>query len=603
MSRLKITMLLIIAVYSPVFSQAVDGLYFVFSRNNNTYNWESRYNRRLESRRFSALIGLDGYSILIKKPGKRWQENLTAGFEGRYRLLENLHISPSLSHSRAALQDRIIYSSDFKIAVPYSGLGFIRAEPFIGNLWRKSVEPSGDKINRGPSFGLQTDLRRISVKGYPLRVSTSYSSFALDKIPFSQFRAAIGTEKVWENGDTLQWNFENSESVKKYYSGSRLDENLVRQVKVERGANWLSRTTAGRLFVIRAAAGAGRSNYYYDNASSHPLLSESDNFSESYNYAVQIDKDWQKKVFVSAAYRWRSDKQDFLGNLLDLWSELGEVLIKAGAFIASKDSVGFDCLFGVTSFYGLHGPTINERDQRTMIMNLRYKRIFNRQFWGEMRTGYSLFHQLYINSISSANNNRNETYLLGSRFGWTILQPVRLIQDFEIQANYISYDYDRLTINTRNRIFRRASWNTGIEVRCSSSLTIRPGYLYRYEDYGKLFWVENNWQQATGWDRRYHRIEAKMEYSPAAWLKIEPQYIWESKNDYNYVFAPADSGPGGIIRQTAGRDLKQTTALAVTWRIDAEQNLTASYNRRVWTAPGRSRDIGDFLNVAVRYIF
>ncbi len=600
---MKNTMLLIMAICSPAFSQTADGLSLVFSRNNNTYNWESRYNRRFETKRFSAGITLDGYSILIKKPDKRWQENLAAGIQGRYKLLDNLHISPSISYSRAALQDRLIYSSDLKIAVPYSGLGFIRAEPFVGNMWRKNVDPTKEIINRGPSFGLQTDLRKITVKGYPLQFSASYSSFAIDKIPYSQFQAAVGGERTWGNGDTLQWNLENFDGVKKYYSGTQAGETLVRQVKVERGAKWLSKTAAGRLFVIRVAAGAVRSNYYYDNANPNPLLSESDNFSESYNYSIQVEKSWRSRIFIQAAYRWRSDKQDFLGNLLDLWSELGEVLLKAGFSVTSKDSVGFDCVFGVTSFYGLHGPTINERDQRTTIMNIRFKRVFNRHFWGELRTGYSLFHQLYINSISSANNNRNETYLLGSRFGWNVCRPVRLIEDFEIQTNYISYDYDRLTINTRNRIFRRASWNTGVEIRFSPSLIIKPGYLYRYEDYGKLFWNENNWQQATGWDRRYHRIEAKMEYIPVPWLKIEPQYIWESKNDYNYVFAPSDSGPGNVLRQFAGRDLKQTAALAAVWKIDAEQDLTVSYNRRVWTAPGRNRDIGDFLNVAVRYIF
>jgi hypothetical protein len=182
---------------------------------------------------------------------------------------------------------------------------------------------------------------------------------------------------------------------------------------------------------------------------------------------------------------------------------------------------------------------------------------------------------------------------------------LNISQGFEIQANYISYDYDRQTINTRNRIFRRGSSLTNLKLKLTDRLTIIPGYIYRYEDYGKLFWVEDNWQQATGWDRRYNRIELKANYYVFSNFYVEPEYIWELKKEYGHAFITDDqqSGTGGIVRQEKTRDLKQTSAITITWNFNPSEFISASYNRRIWKISGRDRDVDEFVNVSVRYLF
>ena len=114
-------------------------------------------------------------------------------------------------------------------------------------------------------------------------------------------------------------------------------------------------------------------------------------------------------------------------------------------------------------------------------------------------------------------------------------------QEFGIQANYIIYDYVPKPIDTPSRIFRRGYSRTAVEWQITDRFMIAPAYVYRYEDYGKLIWSEDNWQQATGWDRRYHSLDLKLGYKPFKDIYIEQEYSRELKKEYNHVLADASS--------------------------------------------------------------
>jgi hypothetical protein len=590
--------LFFLALASIAAAQSPLGLMFNYSQNNNTYVWENSYRRNFNLGRFRSELNINTNSTLMKKPYKRWQESLGATFLGTYNITRALSISPYASQTRNALQNRIVYTSEAKISAPYRGIQYCEFSPFIGN---KSLRRTGDDVERndwGFGYGLGIASRSLVIYGNSITAAVYYENYDLERIPYSEFRADVGSLYEWGESDSLKLNVSEIESSKKYYSGSGLSDRVMRQVKVGRSADYLSRITLARGLSARLGANISRSSYYYSPLSSQSPISEYNNYTQSETYNLQLEKSLFDMLKVMTGYRWYSDKQDFQGSLLDLWSELGELAFKAAAKITDNDSVSLDCILSITSYYGLHGPATNERDLRTQIYNGRFKHIFNRYFWGELKSVYSNFHQIYIRSVNSASNNQNETYLLSSIFGWKPFPQLNLNQIFEIQANYISFDYDRQTINTRNRIFRRGSTTTRLEWRMSQSFTFSPGYMYRYEDYGKLVWAENNWQQATGWDRRYHRLDLKVGYRVLAKLYFEPTYIWELREEYDHSYFE-----GEITRKQKNRDLKQTSGLTFTWNFNESEYITVAYSRRDWDATDHLKDKSEFINVSVRYIF
>lgn len=574
------------------------GLNFNYSQNNNTYVWENSYRRAINFGKYTSELNLNTESTLMKKPYKRWQENLIANYQGNYKLNEGLSIAPYISQTRNSLQKRVVYTSEAKISSPYKGLRYLEISPFIGN---KSLIRKGEGTNRtnwGFGYGAKATSNLLEIYGNALTAAVSYEAYDLQQIPYSDFRAELGGLKQFGYSDSLKWSVYDWETSKKYYSGIGSSDNIMRQVKVERAADYLTRITLPANYIARLNASFLRTSYYYNPLTTQSSISEYNNYTQSETYTVQIEKTFIDRIKLVSGYRWYTDKQDFRGSLLDLWSELGELSLKAAVSLTSSDTIYGDCIVGVTSYYGLHGPAANERDMQTQIYTGRYRHIFNRYFWGEIKGVFSNFHQIYIRSVNSASNNQNKTYLVNSTFGWKIFDNLDLNQSYEIQANYISYDFDRQTINTRNQIFRRGTSNSRLEWRLCRNFTFIPGYMYRYEDYGKLYWKENNWQQATGWDRRYHRIELKADYRFLRVFYLEPNHIWELRKEYNHSYVD-----GSVVRQRKNRDLKMTTGLTLTWNLANSGNITISYNRRDWQSSNVANSISEFINVSVRYLF
>ncbi len=584
-------------------------LIFDYSQNNNTYNWENSLKRNSNFGRLRCDLDVNTSSTLIKKPFKYWQEHLWTNFRADYKIADGFSLTPYMSHSRNALQKKIIYSSELKLTMPYKRFKYFEINPFIANKAIKRVgdEPTG--VDKGFGYGFSTNSKPLKILGNHMESSISYKYYDLNRIPYSEFSARLGGLMVWSAADTLQWILKDAESTTRYISGQLPEEkdiaNIVRQVKVDRRAEYLARIRLPVSFSARLTGDLSFISYYYNSEANISSILRSDNYTEGRNFNIELEKILFGKVWLSSGYRYSWSEEDFGRSELDQWHEMGELSFKASAEISPDDSASFDGIIGVTSYYGLHGGSIYDRDLKTQIGNIRYKHLFNKYFTGEVVFGYSSFYQIYTSRYNSANNNQNETYILRSTFNWDLTSGIEINQSYEIRANYIIYDYVPNPIETPSRIFRRGSSETGLNLRLSDKFSLMPGYTYRYEDYGKLIWDENNWQQATGWDRRYHSLSVKISYYPFRNFGIEPECSWESKKEYDHKLD--DSGPtferGNIVREERLDELKKIAAINITWNFSQSERLNLSYSRRKWENMGKVIDISEFVSASVRYTF
>lgn len=582
-----------------------------FSQNNNTYTWENSYQKNFDFDRLKCDLNLNSNSILLKEPSKRWQEQFSMTFNADYRLTKGISLAPLLSHSRYALQNRKVFTSEVKLSVPVRQLSHLEFTPFIADRAIKREGDNPTEIDRGLGYGFGINNTPLEILNTQVKSVVSYEYYDLNKIPFATLNAELSGLTAFNKADTLSWLLYNTKSITRYYSRatptSAADNLLmvVRQVKIDRHAEGFARLSMPWGVIARLGGDAGNLSYDYNYEAGELTPVQSDNYTKDRNYELAFEKPVYDILHIGAGYRYNWGEADYRGQVLDQLIKLGEISFKVSAKISSGDSLSFGGVIGVSSYYGLHSSSPNERDLKTQIYSGRYDHQFSRYFSGGLRGAYSSFHQIYISGLNSANNNKNETYLLQTFFNWALSNRLAIIQEFEIQANYITYDYVPNPIETPNRIFRRAGSESRFDIKISDRLTIMPGYIYRYEDYGKLIYANDNWQMATGWDRRYHNLNLKLTYFPAKDIYIEPDITWELKREYNHVLKKATDSPDMdlILREERLYDTKQIAGLKIIWNFNSNEYLDISYSRRDWDVKDRGKDITDFINISVRYTF
>jgi len=608
--------LILIYAYSLVSVMSFAGqpnpsvLVFGFSQNNNTYTWDNNYSKGFDFGRLKYDLNVNTNSLLLKKPTKRWQERVSATFNAEYAILDGLSLAPLMSHSRNALQDRIVYTSELKLSMPVRKLKYVDITPFAANraIKRLGDDPSG--VDKGLGYGIIASAKPLKILGNNIQSVVSYKYYDLSRIPFTEFDAGVSGSMTFRKADTLIWRLHDSESTTRYYSRVRSTTKeadsiqIMRQVKVDRKAEYLARIVLPLEISARLNGDLSFLSYYYSPGSVSGTLGQADNYTEGRNYYIVFEKMFKNRIKLSAGYRYGWGEEDYRGIFLDQWMELGELSFNATAEITSGDTVAFDGIAGVTSYYGLKTSSDNERDVKSQIFNLKYRHVFNQYFAGGIRTGYSDFHQIFTSSIFSANNNQNKTYLLQTDFAWSIMPEINIDQIFAIQANYIIYDFVPSQSTTPNRIFRRGLSETRFNFKMTDRFTLMPAYIYRYEDYGKLIYEEENWQMATGWDRRFHNLNLRVGYYPMPNFYVEPEYSWEFKREYNHIAAIDQvNGVDIIQRELRLRDLKQIAGINVIWSFSQNESLRISYSRREWDVKDRDKNISEFINVSVRYQF
>jgi hypothetical protein len=176
-------------------------------------------------------------------------------------------------------------------------------------------------------------------------------------------------------------------------------------------------------------------------------------------------------------------------------------------------------------------------------------------------------------------------------------------QTFDIQANYITFDFDRKRVNTKNRIFRRASSKSDFDVFLTEDLRLTQSYYYRYEDYGQLIW-DDGWQQAVSWDRRRNGIETRFDYKLSEIIRISPLFTWEKISEYSHKLDPSSEPEEPLeIRDLQDEQVKLyfSLELSLNWKPNSRSFI--SFSKRVRKFMDRPKEINDYVNISMEYLF
>jgi hypothetical protein len=581
------------------------GVRIDFNRSNQTYDWLTEVDYNIRRDGFTFGSSFNGQSNLVKSVSRRWQENAIAGIMAEKTILPRLSFVASAQYDVSGLDKRRVRSSTLSAGVAYHPIDSLEIRP-LANLTRiKRSDLDRLQNDQGAGIGLDISLGVTKISRINLSGNAAMINSRLTNIPSNEIRGALNAAARITDMDTFWVSLQGLEAAKKYYGLTGLALSISKQIKQERRTVFGAMLSLPANFKIHAGGNAHLSRYLYRNGNEPGSTApQRDNYGRGGGYKLSILNDSGRWGNAAVGYAWNRASQDFQGLLLDQDAELGELSFRGMVRLSTRDSLAADIMIGVTSYTNPNiGSQNQDRDQKSIVFSSRFSHVFSKYFSAGITGGANSFHQIYVSGVQSANNSRNDTYIISHFARWILADRLTVTQTFEIQANYITFDFDRKQLATRNRIFRRATAQTDFKFTVTPKLAWQQAFVYRYEDYGQLLWNEG-WQQAVSWDRRKGGFETRFVYAPNKIIQFSPAFGWEKTNDYSHAVEldVVDNLPREV-RYVSDEQVKLSYGAELIFNWHPARRLRIDMSHRIREFAARPREINDYATLTLEYLF
>jgi hypothetical protein len=568
-----------------------------FSQNNQTYNWNNRleylYNKDPKLS-WELLFSLN--SLLIKEANRnRWQEDGNLKLKFAYLLKKDFKAGILLNNKMSSLGERKVTSQDYLVT---SELNFwqkfkLSQNLGISSLSRKSEKEKGEE--NGMNYSLSLGFGPFIWERAEFTLDLGQDIIGLEKIPTQDRNLRFNLQRNLSEKDSLNLEYEEGWSKKNFFSGE--GSQTYTQRRKERILRLDTTKKIILNLLLKFEYNFLLNNYRYqveEDTLADPLALR-DNSLSSQDYTLSLNKTFFNRANLEGFYKYLSGEEDYGLKERNQDMESGELGGRLSTKFSSSDSVFVTASMGVTSFYTSPGSFFNDRDILTKILHLEYLHIFSPSFNLKIKTGFKNFHQVYISSQKSANNNYNETYILSPALSWKISPKLGLFQEYQIQANYISYDFQKETESNQNKIFRRASSFTRLSYIPYKRLEGEFSYLYKFEDFGQLLW-KDEWVRRPGWERKTQGFGLALRYKPDKSLVFSSEYNYEKRKEWKIYL---DLPTGKEKKVYSYKFYRNFLTFSLDYVTDDRNFLKLLWTIRAQREMERKEEISNFITVSL----
>ncbi|MGB8658741.1 MAG: hypothetical protein WCE90_13305 [Candidatus Zixiibacteriota bacterium] len=576
-----------------------------FSQDNRTYVWNTRLDcdRKVEaglSWAFTSSIN----SMLTKKSifsnnQNRWQENGNVGLNLDYGFTGRLKIGAVFSQETNSLEQKKVTNSVYGITSEYDFLGVKLAQMLGGkNIDRRWEQ--GKRNDAGFNHQLEIAWSPQLFTGSTSHISVSQTSSRLSHVPLLERDLNLSFAKSFSRDDSLEFFYQEGWSKKGFYQGELTDSQIYTQRRTQRVISLRSSAVVPLQIKVDFDFDFTGNGYKYSGRPGAFSSVLSNNSSNSLSFNLRTERSFFKRLSLGGFYKYTQTEEDYSNNQRDQTMKGGELGGNLAMSISDLDSLHLIASIGVTSFYASQvSAQLNDRDIQTLFSWGDYRHVFSRFLSLRMEGGFRNFHQVYVSNRLSANNNHNQTYVLSPTLIWRPHFRLDIRQNYNIQANYIYYDYEKSKESTNNRLFRRASSGTNIDYSLTHRVIFGLGYTYKYEDYGQLIW-KDQWVQRPSWERRTHTIDLSVKYAPSKSWDLVPQYTYESRRSWDHY---TDVMTMERMRTLSDRFHRNMISLSCRHLTDDRNYLSFSWGTWVQKSTASAKETSNYATVSVSRIF
>lgn len=175
---------------------------------------------------------------------------------------------------------------------------------------------------------------------------------------------------------------------------------------------------------------------------------------------------------------------------------------------------------------------IDEDDLR-FITDLQYRHRFSDYFMTRFKAHLYLYHQIYIHSGRSANNNWNRIYQLTPSFHFTLPGRLKHVNQLKILANYTVYDFEEILPRARSYVYRKLIYTDSLKLHLSQGLDLATVYQLEKEDNGTFF--KSIFAQQISRELTSHFIDISLIYKRIDNLQITTGVNWYLRKEWSFV--------------------------------------------------------------------
>lgn len=579
-----------------------------FSQDNRTYVWNTRLDCRPEFKeRLSWGFSTHINSVLTKgstdsKNQDRWQENGRVDLKMSYALSGRLKVGALFSQNISSLEKRKVTSSEYGIISEYDILG-VKVLQTIGGKDIDRRLKQGKRKDTGFNHSLKLSHSPRILAHSVTTLSFSQINSRLTNIPLVERDLSVSFVKSFSPEDSLSVFYQEGWSRKDFYQGDLVEALVNTQRSSQRIINLRSTARIPSHIKVGFDFGLTSNQYKYSGETAPYAIAFEDNSSASQNFRLKIVRAFWGRLTMGSFYKYAQRDEDYADDLRDQKMESGELGGNLSIGIRDSDSLHLTGSVGVTSFYAQDvSSRFDDRDILTLIAWGEYLHVFNPTFSLRTEGGFRNFHRVYVSGLRSANNSHNQTYVLSPTLIWQLNPALGLEQNYNIQANYIYYDYETSSESVQSKLFRRASSSTRINYRILTRVKVAFGYTYGYEDYGQLVW-NDQWVRKPSWERKTHTLNFWLEYQPTKSLVFSPEYTYQRRKSWDHFAEPITLEERRTLRKKFSRNL---ISLSCRYFIDDRNYVSLSGARRAQEnieGAEFTEETSDYATVSVSRIF
>lgn len=133
---------------------------------------------------------------------------------------------------------------------------------------------------------------------------------------------------------------------------------------------------------------------------------------------------------------------------------------------------------------------VDDRDELLVVLGLGEQHRFSDEFLLELSIDVTLSHLVYLNQLTSANNNWNRILRLRARSMYSPARWLWTVNSAEVLANYTVYDFEQQVRSVKSFAFRQALWVDSTSVAFDRMLHLLFTGSVRIYERGLLKWSD-----------------------------------------------------------------------------------------------------------------
>ena len=185
--------------------------------------------------------------------------------------------------------------------------------------------------------------------------------------------------------------------------------------------------------------------------------------------------------------------------------------------VSSNDFVSFESSAGILRYDAPDSTNTDDRDELLITLSGRESHRWNEYFTISVTVEATLNHIVYLLAERSANNNWNRIFRLAPELTYTPSPAMRMVNTFEVLANYTVFDYETLIPTVESYSYRQFAFLDSTSYDMSSSIGLDFLLHVRLYERGEL-----QWKAFTERPQQYFQ---EVTFSPAVRYTIQERLV------------------------------------------------------------------------------